>query len=204
MKVASESPTLLVLKQSALSQIIFGVVFVIVGIALIPALFTKGLVALVGLVFILIGVLMALFAKFLTLTIDKQSNKIDFKFKGLLGTKQNNTAIDQVSEVVIQENYSRSSSNSSANLNLTLIFYLKNGESIPLRMSSGSQGISINGLPINIFSGRNKQIEIGNKIASFIGVPFKDNRPPTFQEMMGAVGQMINKNQPQNPPTIKN
>jgi hypothetical protein len=219
MKVITETPTVLILKENSISQIFSGVIFIIIGIAIIPLLINKGVVYLLfSLGFILFGLAFILLTKFVTITINKSVNKVNFIFTNLLGKTSQDIAIDQISEIAIQENLTRTVSsgtvnssayqNTSPKLSFVLIFYLKDGQGIPISMGSSNGSLSLNGIPLNIFSGRNKRIEIGNKIASFIGVPFRDNRPPTISDMTNIIGQAIENKEmnvtsnPQ-PPTVQ-
>lgn len=213
MKIISETPSILILKENAYSVILGGIIAIITSFILAIVIFSNSpqpLTFLIPLVFLIVGIITILSAKLVIITINKSINKINLSFVGLLGKKTQDIDINQVSEVVIQENYGRSMSSNNGNttfvphntagLNFTLVFYLKNGEGYPIPMGTANSGLSINRIPFNIFSVRNKQIELGNKIASFIGVPFKDNRPPTLSDMVGAIGQVINQSQQTPPP----
>jgi len=211
MKILTENPTLLVLKQNAYSQLLVGVILILVGIIMTPFVLSKGIVLLImALAFALIGIFSIVMAKFITITIDKTANKINLNFKGIIGSKSQDIAIDQVAEVRISESISRGTSgttntvgsigitqNTSANLNFVLVFFLKDGQGIPVPMGSvNNNGFNVGGIPLGMFSGRNKIIELGNKIAGFIGVPFKDDRIPTISDFTSAIGQVINQNKP--------
>jgi len=220
MKVVTETPTLLVLKDKPISQIFVGIILALVGVVISPLIMAKGIVfMLIPLIFVLFGIATIFLTKFLTITIDKSVNKVNFGSTSLLGKKSQDIAVDQISEIAIQEmltqdvalrtTNSLAYQNSAPKLNFVLIFYLKDGQGMPVPMGSTSGGFGINGMFLNMFSGRNKKIEIGNKIANFIGVPFKDNRAPTISDVVSEVGQMIG-NKEENPtinnqtPTIQN
>jgi len=209
MKVVTETPTLLVLKDRPISQVFMGIIFALIGIAILPMVIAKGIMfMLISLVFVVFGIAAIVLTKFLTITIDKSMNKVNFGFTSLLGKKSQDIAIDQISEIVIQEMMTQNVAlrtpnspmyqNSAPRLNFMLVFYLKDGQGIPVSMGSSSGGFSINGIFLNMFSGRNKKIEIGNKIASFIGVPFKDNRAPTISNVISEIGQAVT-NKEENP-----
>lgn len=214
MKIATETPTLLVLKQSALVQILFGIVIVIFGIVSIPILLAKGvLLVIISLVIVIVGIITIVISKSITITIDKSANKIILGFKNLLGNKSSDIALDQVAEVGMSESISATSpntapgintmgmaQNTNTQLNFVLIFYLKNGQGVPIPMGTSSNlGFNMGPIPMNMFTGRNKKIELGNKIATFIGVNFRDNRPPTMSDFTSMIGDIANKAEGQTP-----
>lgn len=98
---------------------------------------------------------------------------------------------------------SSQSGRSTSTRNYSLIFYMKDGQGIPIHIDTPIiLGINTG----DIFFGRDKIINLGNKVASFIGVPFKNIRPPTAVETLSTiidtVKDSINQHQPP-PETLK-
>lgn len=88
MKIAQETPSLLVLKQKKIFSIILGVIFVAVGIyGFFFSKSTGGNSFIVSLALFIFGLLAVVLTRFQTITIDKTLNKISFISKGLLGGK---------------------------------------------------------------------------------------------------------------------
>lgn len=213
MKVIQETPTTLVLKQSAIGGIIMGAAFVVVGL-LVAIFFSKTdwkILILSG-VFILFGLVSVLLTKFITVKIDKSTNKITILHSGILGKKSYDLAIDQLKEVAVEEsvsvNYSNQNNQNSTLMNgsgtqrsYNLVFYLMNGQGIPVQMDSSSLPISINGLSLGMLTARNKNIELGNKIAVFIGVPFVDRRPPGIADVVSGLKNLVQVQSPTGEPT---
>lgn len=207
MKLVQETPTNLVLKQQNYLGIIVGITFLLVGGIGFFVSLGKGMEPLIitGILF-LVGICIILVTKFITITIDKTQQNIIFTFRSLLGTKRQNYAISQIKEVSIEEYVTTtrdSHNNTTQQLNYNLVFYLQDGQGIPIPIGSktGFSPLSI----MSMFSQRNQQMELGKKIADFIGVPFVDRRPPTFTQavsaVMTAVSQEKQMTQPQLPPT---
>ena len=196
MKIIQETSSQMVLKQSGLGASIFGVLFFIIGLGVFVFFSRQNIMAarLIGGVFALVGVFVFVTAKTITITIDKAQNKCNFFSVTLIGKKSQDVALDQIKEVSLEEKITNNSnSNGSQNqINYTIVFYLQDGEGIPIPIGSSTDSISINGLPMGEMLGRNKNIVFCNKIAAFIGVPFADRRPPSFTEAVGSVVDSIN------------
>ena len=201
MKIVEESETNLILKQGFILNIIIGILLVTAGIGLFFIDNTNVNTArIVAFAFILSGIISVVLANATTITIDKTTNKICFLTSRLWGKKLQEIAINQVKEVSLEEyitqNYAENNRPRNQ-LNFTLVFYLLDGQGIPFKL--GSQGsFGINGLPLGMFLGRNKNVVLGNKIALFIGVPFVDRRPPTAAQVITDVVQAVQGKKPLN------
>jgi hypothetical protein len=200
MKILRETQTQLILKQTSFQAIIWGLFSAAIGGSILLFISHNHnqntlIVILFGLAFALAGIWMIVTAKFITITIDKTQNQFTFQAASILGKKQQSLALNQIKEVVIEEYISRNPNSAGPRnqLNFTLVFYLQDGEGIPIPLNASGTTVSFNGIPFGgFFFGRNKNIIMGNKIASFIGVPFVDRRPPTVGEIVQDVTQEIN------------
>lgn len=191
MKITQETPTALILKQRSFFPFILSLVFTIVGVyALISWGITDIKKLLISIVIIAFGLLVLIAAKFITIIIDKTANKITFASTGILGKKSQVIELNQIQEVAIEEYITQNVTNNHGpvnQLNFNLVFYLRDGQGIPVNIGTSSPSFSISGFHVGNFFGRNKIIEMGNKIASFIGVPFVDRRPPTVADMVSGI-----------------
>lgn len=213
MKIVQETQAILVLKQKNYVGIFIGILLFAIGVCLLISQGVKDIKMLViSIIFILISLLVVVSTKFITLIIDKTSKRITITSKGLMRHSSQNIAIDQVKEVAIEESVTlvRTNNSSTTNsgtfnlsssnpgmrkqVNYVLIFYLKDGQGIPVQIDSPAS-FSVGGLPIGDYLVRNKIIELGNKIANFIAVPFKDNRPPTVNEVITGVVNTVKNSQ---------
>jgi len=209
-KVVSETQNQLILKQNRYSNIFLGIVLFLAGIGVF-LIAHQTAPKILSLVFLIIGILIIIFTKFITINIDKTQNSFSLIAAGLLGKKKTNIALDQIKEVSLEEyvstqyniagqNANMGSPMAQTNIVYDLVFYLKDGQGIPIQIKSGGNTF-INGLPIGGFGsllGRNKNVELGNKIATFIGIPFIDRRPPGVIDMLSGITQVNNNQKPFN------
>lgn len=185
MQLEQENETQLVLKQSGLSNMLYGLLFVGMGTIVVIAANQNVLIArLFGGLCVIVGILVVVTSKFITIIIDKAQNQLEYLTNNLLGKKINTVDLKQIKEVSLEEFVSDSSGarGRSTRISYYLVFNLQDGEGISILMGGDSGGITVNGVPLGGFkAGRNQNVVLANKIASFIGVPFIDRRsPPTF------------------------
>lgn len=204
MKIIQETPTNLILKQSNFSSLVFGIIFFLIGIGTTILISGQSFMTAIifGGAFILIGALVVVTAKSFTINIDKTQNKYTLSTVSLISKKNQDVALNQIKEVSLEEYVSQNvSGNSPRNqINYNLVFYLQDGQGILIPINSSSNSFSIQGIPVGGMLGRNKNIVLGNKIATFIGVPFVDRRPPTFTEAISGVIQGLNTLKPLDKP----
>ena len=202
MKIVEETPTRLVLKQKSLLGFVICGLFFLVGIYLLllfPQKDTKSM--LISLFFIVFGVAGILFVRFITVILDKSTASASINTRGLLGNKTQTFAFNTLKEIAIEEYVTATNSSTGPRnqLNYNLVFYQTDGQAFPIHLNTPSM-ITVGGFPVGFMNGRNKTIELGNKIATFVGIPFVDRRPPTLGDVVANVSTVIQNAVPQEQP----
>jgi hypothetical protein len=201
MKITQETPTVLTLRQRSYFPVVMCLVFFVIGVYLfLNHKDSKSL--LIAVFFIVFSLLLIVFLKFITIVIDKITSTISITGAGLLGKKTQTINFNQIKEIAIEEYIATTGAANSTprnQLNFNLVIYLNDGQSYPIAIDSLSM-ISVGGIPIGGLGTRNYIIETGNKIASFIGVPFVDRRPPSLRDVVSNISTIIQNNKPQQQP----
>ena len=184
MKITREDQNLMILKDSNIIVFIVGIIFALAGLVVIfkPDFFTNQPPMWSGFVGVLIGSFVVFVAKITTVSLDKISNKLLFLRKGLTSKSFKEYNLDQIKEVELSVVYSSSKKGGGYSYHLAFVF--NNGEIIPLNPGSSS---------IIRVMGRQMIPEkiLGARIATFLGVPFQERRPPTVSETLSAVSSAI-------------
>ena len=161
-----------------------------------------------GLIALIIGVVILLLNKSITLIADGNLRQIRIAKKSLLGASDNAYSFNDIKEVMIEEDrdYERDSDGDrKMRITYVLIFNFNNGyqEAINLKRSSSSVG----GLNMSRFSQNNAVMRIGQRMAEVIGVPFNHKRRGDMDigDVVSSVGEVIKqvkqaKQDNQNPP----
>ena len=161
-----------------------------------------------GLIALVIGILILLFNKSISLIADVNIRQIRIVKKSLLGASDNSYSFNDIKDVMIEEDrdYERDSDGDrKERITYVLIFNFNNGyqEAINLARSSSSVG----GLNMSRFSQNNAVMRIGQRMAEVIGVPFNHKRRGDMDigDVVSSVGEVIRqvkqaKQDNQNPP----
>lgn len=188
MKILEESDRKIVLKDSNWGGLIFGAVITLGSLYFayqsnpfalefdIKTLIFPG-------IFLFVGLLLLLTSNITTITLDKSANKIDFNKKGILGARNKNYPLNQIIKVDMREQIviSRSTnSNQGFNpgtpqLQFQTVLVFKDGTEIPLDHLKSPSTSNIGG--VTIMGGVGTEQVIGQKIATFLGVPFQKISP---------------------------
>lgn len=197
MKIVHATPSVLVLKQHSYISMAVGLFFFVTGLYLIFSQ-RESKTLFLAVILIMCGLLPVILFKFITIVINKTASTISITGVGLLGKKTQTINFSQVKEVSIEEYITANTTNSGPRnqLNFNLVIYLNDGQGVPIAMDSPSV-ISISGIPIGGFGPRNSVMDMGNKIASFIGVPFVDRRPPTVNDVVSNISTIMQNSKPQ-------
>jgi len=185
MKILEKNQNLMILKDSNIFAFVFGIISLLVGIVVItkPDFFTNQPPFWSGLVGIFFGGFVIAAAKTITIKLDKSASKLTFLRKGLIGKSSSEYDLKQIKEVELSVAYN-SSSRSGGGYSYHLAFVFNGGEIVPLNPGSSST-LRIMG-KVN-----NSKEALGAKIASFLGVPFQERRPPTVSETLSAVSSAV-------------
>jgi len=209
MKITQDTQTYLECKKSALVGYIVSGLLMVGGVAaVILMLMQSASQWWLGLIALVIGIVILLLNKSITLIADGNIRQIRIAKKSLLGASDNSYSFNDIKDVMIEEDrdYDRDSDGDrKERITYVLIFNFNNGyqEAINLKRSSSSVG----GLNMSRFSQNNAVMKIGQRMAEVIGVPFNHKRRGDMDigDVVSSVGEVIKqvkqaKQDNQNPP----
>lgn len=185
MRIVKEDQNLMTLKDRNIIAFAVGIIFFLAGVAVIlkPDFFTNQPPLWSGFVGILLGGFVVAVAKITIIKLDKSIGKLTFFRKGLIGQNHSEYDLKQIKEVELSVAYHTSSKGGGGH-SYHLAFVFNSGEIVPLNPGSSST-IRIMGRQII------PEKTLGARIATFLGVPFQERRPPTVSETLSAVSSAI-------------
>ena len=211
MKITQDTQTYLECKKSALvGYIVAGLLMIGGVVAVILMLIQSASDWWLGLIALIIGVVILLLNKSITLIADGNLRQIRIAKKSLLGASDNAYSFNDIKEVMIEEDrdYERDSDGDrKMRITYVLIFNFNNGYQEAIKLSSGSSNFSVGGINMSRFSQNNAVMRIGQRMAEVIGVPFNHKRRGDMDigDVVSSVGEVIKqvkqaKQDNQNPP----
>ena len=211
MKITQDTQTYLECKKSALvGYIVAGLLMIGGVVAVILMLIQSASDWWLGLIALIIGVVILLLNKSITLIADGNLRQIRIAIKSLLGASDNSYSFNDIKEVMIEEDrdYERDSDGDrKERITYVLIFNFNNGYQEAIKLSSGSSNFSVGGINMSRFSQNNAMMRIGQRMAEVIGVPFNHKRRGDMDigDVVSSVGEVIKqvkqaKQDHQNPP----
>ena len=211
MKITQDTQTYLECKKSALvGYIVAGLLMIGGVVAVILMLIQSASDWWLGLIALVIGVVILLLNKSITLIADGNLRQIRIAKKSLLGASDNAYSFNDIKEVMIEEDrdYERDSDGDrKERITYVLIFNFNNGYQEAIKLSSGSSNFSVGGINMSRFSQNNAMMRIGQRMAEVIGVPFNHKRRGDMDigDVVSSVGEVIRqvkqaKQDNQNPP----
>ncbi len=211
MKITQDTQTYLECKKSALvGYIVAGLLMIGGVVAVILMLIQSASDWWLGLIALIIGVVILLLNKSITLIADGNLRQIRIAKKSLLGASDNAYSFNDIKEVMIEEDrdYERDSDGDrKMRITYVLIFNFNNGYQEAIKLSSGSSNFSVGGINMSRFSQNNAMMRIGQRMAEVIGVPFNHKRRGDMDigDVVSSVGEVIKqvkqaKQDHQNPP----
>ena len=211
MKITQDTQTYLECKKSALvGYIVAGLLMIGGVVAVILMLIQSASDWWLGLIALVIGVVILLLNKSITLIADGNLRQIRIAKKSLLGASDNAYSFNDIKEVMIEEDrdYERDSDGDrKMRITYVLIFNFNNGYQEAIKLSSGSSNFSVGGINMSRFSQNNAVMRIGQRMAEVIGVPFNHKRRGDMDigDVVSSVGEVIKqvkqaKQDNQNPP----
>ena len=211
MKITQDTQTYLECKKSALvGYIVAGLLMIGGVVAVILMLIQSASDWWLGLIALIIGVVILLLNKSITLIADGNLRQIRIAKKSLLGASDNAYSFNDIKEVMIEEDrdYERDSDGDrKMRITYVLIFNFNNGYQEAIKLSSGSSNFSVGGINMSRFSQNNAMMRIGQRMAEVIGVPFNHKRRGDMDigDVVSSVGEVIKqvkqaKQDNQNPP----
>jgi len=187
MKVVRSDATTFEAKQGKASSIVIAVFLVLAGGGVLaleilqPAGTAKqnawvGVV--VGLVFVIVGVLAFLFSRSIHLLADRNTQTVNLTFRSVLRGKAVNCSFADVARV------SETSTVATEGNNQQVIqLLLKDGSALVIPATRSS--FSINGIPLGMFA---RHADIGQQLATFMNVPFE---PLGFGSVAGIQNSVV-------------
>ena len=211
MIITQDTQTYLECKKSALvGYIVAGLLMIGGVVAVILMLIQSASDWWFGLIALIIGVVILLLNKSITLIADGNLRQIRIAKKSLLGASDNAYSFNDIKEVMIEEDrdYERDSDGDrKMRITYVLIFNFNNGYQEAIKLSSGSSNFSVGGINMSRFSQNNAMMRIGQRMAEVIGVPFNHKRRGDMDigDVVSSVGEVIKqvkqaKQDHQNPP----
>ena len=211
MKITQDNQTYLECKKSALvGYIVAGLLMIGGVVAVILLLIQSASDWWLGLIALIIGVVILLLNKSITLIADGNLRQIRIAKKSLLGASDNAYSFNDIKEVMIEEDrdYERDSDGDrKERITYVLILNFNNGYQEAIKLSSGSSNFSVGGINMSRFSQNNAMMRIGQRMAEVIGVPFNHKRRGDMDigDVVSSVGEVIKqvkqaKQDHQNPP----
>ena len=212
MKIAQDTQTYLECKKSALvGYIVSGLLMVGGVVAVILMLMQSASQWWLGLIALVIGIVILLLNKSITLIADGNIRQIRIAKKSLLGASDNSYSFNDIKDVMIEEDrdYDRDSDGDrKERITYVLIFNFNNGYQEAINLTPGtSSNVSVGGLNMSRFSQNNAVMRIGQRMAEVIGVPFNHKRRGDMDigDVVSSVGEVIKqvkqtKQDNQNPP----
>ncbi|MBI4067605.1 hypothetical protein HY407_04430 [Candidatus Gottesmanbacteria bacterium] len=184
MKIIQETENQLVAKQSNIGNILFGMIFVFMGIGV--NILALGIITfIIGISFFLAGVYIIMSSKSAKITLSRLTKNLTIEYVGFRYKKVLDIKFDEIKEVAIEQYIFDSMiyTGPRSPQEINLIICLKNDEEILVNAGESGNtyilGVQLQKGLINI---KDKNLEIANKISDFIGVPFTDRRGKTLRE----------------------
>jgi hypothetical protein len=179
MKIIQETENVLGFKKSAVGQIIFGAIFVVIAGVFAVKTPLKGQSLLILGIFGIVGIALILFAKISIITFDKGLDKLVIAKKGLLGGGTQDAALSNISQIEIVEEWRTETvrtGNTSSRVPKryeTINLVLKDGSRMALDKAQAGSGFRISGMSM----GPDKEQILAKKIADFLNVPLNRISP---------------------------
>ena len=180
MKIINQTADEMVLKDSDIGRLIFGIVAVcgspsIGGYVYFTHGWSNGL--WVAVIFFVTGIFTLFGSATITVDINKSNNQIGYQKKRLIGGSQAAYAISDVLRIETRKQWTGTNNNRQARQVLVSqsVIVFKNGTELPLDNGGGGSSVGMGGV---MMSGSGREVAIATQVASFMGVPFQEIAPP--------------------------
>ena len=192
MKIINQTTDELELKEGNASGIVFGIIFILAGVALgFYSHFIVSPTLWVALGLLVVGIVTVFISSSITVDFNKTSGQITYQTKRLIGGKTTTYAIADVLRVETRKSWRMEQGTRTGNtispprqvLVFQSVMVFKDGRELPLDHQNNSSGMSIGGAVM--MGGSGKEVAIANQVATFLGVPFQEIAPPTNGMGMG-------------------
>jgi Tfp pilus assembly PilM family ATPase len=188
MKIVSQSPDELVLKEGNVSGIVVGAVFVIAG--LIAAFFLPRVTPFalwISLALVAIGLFIIVFSSSITVTANKKSGKLLYQKKRIAGSQESTYAIADIFRIETRKQWRVENSAPSGDRNAAMpqpvlvaqsVIVFKDGRELPLDHQKTSSSTQIGS--VVLMGGQGAETAIAARVAEFLGVNFQEIAPPNM------------------------
>lgn len=196
MKVTKETASVLELKHTNWFGVFFGAAIMAAGLAMLfsEAAMPGRKLWIAGLVVLAIGAIVVVAQRFVTLTLDRGRRLATINTQRIVGgSRIRKIEFNRIKEIVIEQTYARTTAgNREPRVRpiYHLVFHLADGKMEEIDITPRSS-MAINGVLTTHFVQNNAVMEVGNKVAEFIGVPCVDRRPPTFSQAIEGIQTII-------------
>ncbi len=196
MKVTKETASVLELKHTSWFGVFFGAAIMAVGLALLvsEAAMPGRKLWIVGLIALALGALCAVSQRFVTLTLDRSRRLATIDTRRIVGgSRVRKIEFNRIKEIVIHQTYARTTAGDReprVRPIYHLVFHLADGKMEEIDITPRSS-TAVNRVLTTHFVQNNAVMEVGNKVAEFIGVPCVDRRPPTFSQAIEGIQTII-------------
>jgi hypothetical protein len=181
MKIISQTPEELVLKESRAKEITLGVLLLLFSLAIEiaenanPGSFSYGRGMLMPILFFVAGILVFLFSSFIHVDLNKITGQITYQKKRLIGTKSQQYPILDV--IRIETRRRQVYRNRSQKLMTQSVLIFKDGTELPLDHEIGSS-LELRSSSGVLMGAPGTETTTASTVASFLGVPFQEVAPP--------------------------
>ena len=185
MKITGESTDVLTLKDSGFLGFLVGTVFVVISALLVFAFHpwdsSQAATALIfPAVFLVIGLVLLIVTKRRVTVFDKTQNMAHFTVSGIFGSTHNQIALVDIVRIELRERRKTTlnAGNVSPKEQYRLVLVMKDGTEMFID-SMRTRNVSMTQMALDATSkfGVGREQVVGQKIASFLGVPFQNVSP---------------------------
>ncbi len=193
LKMKEETPSRMVLKESSFLGVVVGLLFFAVGLVLYftPGAFTEAPPSWAGLIIAPIGIIVALLVDIEKKAIlDKGTGRMVLSTRNLISVKPKEHDIADIVEIELGESYETRGTGDDRSTRLVhkIFAIMKDKNRILITQSSGTTG-----LLVDVLRKGSPEKDLAQKIADFIGVPMKERRPPSVDEMMSMMQKKMDE-----------
>lgn len=186
MKIVSQSPDELVLKEGSTTGIMIGVVFIIAG-AVVGFMGHSSTPATIwiALAMIVIGVGLILFSSSITVNANKKSGQVLYQKKRLVGGQNTAYPISDILRIETRKQWRMENTSNTGNQNQSMpqqvlvaqsVIVFKDGRELPLDHQKNSSTTTVGS--VVLMGGQAKETAIAYQVANFLNVPFQEIAPP--------------------------
>lgn len=188
MKLVQQSKSMMVFKSSRFMGMFAGAFCIILGGFFIYQNFiTQGFNGVgfwMPLAFAVLGLLLVLFSKTMTIIIDKAQNKLTIGKKGIIGSNAKEYFLNNIVGIELVEEYQTVETTTSATGGGTLVrsrpklyedivLVMKDGSRLALDSNPAGSGFSVSGVSL----GKDREQALAEQIATFVGIPINRVSP---------------------------